>query len=183
MLSNGDGCPDLAVASALDQYDTTTVGVLLNQGDGTFAAVVGYSIGSHVKALIAADLDGDGDPDLVVSGQHASVLRNHGDGTCAAAAVVGPGGDAIAAADLDGDGDPDLALEGFSGPGATIDSGWVHVLRNHGDGTFGTAAAYSASGAIAVADFDRGGRPDLAFTTSRATAGGGVSVLFNTCLS
>ena len=48
---NGDGHADLAVAS-------TAVVVLLNQGDGTFGAGVGYPPGANGLAM--GDLDGDG---------------------------------------------------------------------------------------------------------------------------
>ena len=40
--------------------------VLLNNGDGTFAAKVDYPAGTGPLAVAAADLNGDGKPDLAV---------------------------------------------------------------------------------------------------------------------
>jgi hypothetical protein len=43
------------------------VGVLLNKGDGTFAAEHDYQTGLSPVSVTVADLNGDGRPDLVVS--------------------------------------------------------------------------------------------------------------------
>ena len=82
---NGDGKPDLAVAN----LNGTTVSVLLNKGDGTFAARVDYPTGAQPFSVAAADLNGDGKPDLAVANAgigngRVSVLLNNGDGTFAA---------------------------------------------------------------------------------------------------
>src|SRR5262249_46004402 len=76
---NGDGKPDLAVANI------TSVSVLLNQGNGTFAASVFYDVGMVSSAIAASDLNGDGKPDLAVGGRNGvRVLLNQGNGTFAA---------------------------------------------------------------------------------------------------
>ena len=80
---NGDGKPDLAVVNV----DGDTVSVLLNNGDGTFAAKVDYPTGAGPESVAAADLNGDGKPDLAVANDGddtVSVLLNDGDGTFAA---------------------------------------------------------------------------------------------------
>jgi hypothetical protein len=80
---NGDGTPDLAVASG-----TSWVSVLLGNGDGTFQAARNFSAGTGPISVAAADLTGDGTLDLVVaneSSDNVSVLLGNGDGTFQAA--------------------------------------------------------------------------------------------------
>jgi hypothetical protein len=80
---DGDGDPDLAIA---DQYFNRTW-VYVNSGNGTFGAAAGYNTpnGSQFNEypvyLDSADMDGDGDPDLVAKGTAGvRVLTNNGSG-------------------------------------------------------------------------------------------------------
>jgi len=59
---NGDGKPDLVVVSQTDSgYGDGMVGVLINNGDGTFRPVVNYDSGGFVAgSFTVADLNGDG---------------------------------------------------------------------------------------------------------------------------
>jgi hypothetical protein len=95
----------------------SAVSVLINQGNGTFAAPVEYPLGTEPAQVVAADLNGDGNPDLAVTSPvHSvvSVLLNQGDGTFAAAVTYGESNfsQAVAAADLNGDGRIDLFVPG-----------------------------------------------------------------------
>ena len=80
---------------------------------------------------------------------------------------------ALAIADLDGINGPDII---------TADDGYgnIEVLLNNGDGTFGSATAYSAPGSshlnLAVADVNGDGKPDV---VTADLYGGTVSVLLN----
>ena len=79
---NGDGKPDLVVANAGDN----TVGVLPNNGDGTFAPQVTYATGSIPSSVAMADVNGDGKTDLVVANfgdDTVSVLDNNSNGNFA----------------------------------------------------------------------------------------------------
>ena len=74
---NGDGKPDLIVANQNDN----TVSVLLNTtapGAATpsFAAQQTFATGSAPVSVTAADVNGDGKPDLIV----ANAKRQHGVG-------------------------------------------------------------------------------------------------------
>ncbi|HEV3263616.1 MAG TPA: VCBS repeat-containing protein, partial [Gemmataceae bacterium] len=63
---NGDGNLDLAVANGGSTGDDT-VSVLLGNGDGTFQAPVNYAVDANPKGLAVADLNGDGNLDLVLA--------------------------------------------------------------------------------------------------------------------
>ena len=61
-----------------------TVSVVLNNGDGTFAASSNVPAGIEPDSIAAADLDGDGDIDLAIAnitGHTVSILLNEGDAT------------------------------------------------------------------------------------------------------
>ncbi len=126
---------------------------------------------------MAADLTGDGKPDLVVtSGPGLAVLINQGDGTFAPAveypADESPGG--VVGADMNGDGKLNLVVPNWS-------SGTVSVLLGHGDGTFAPPVGYvtrTGPEALAAADLNGDGIPDLAvFGTN-----GNVDVMLGVCL-
>lgn len=114
-----------------------------------------------VVAVVAADLDGDCDDDLIVAtdGDAPALWRRDGVtftdvGSLGAAPVA-----AVAAADVDRDGAVDLV----TGSGATLG-----LWRNDGSGTFARDdAALASSGratairALALGDLDGDGNPDL----------------------
>ncbi|PAP78174.1 FG-GAP-like repeat-containing protein [Rubrivirga marina] len=142
-------------------------------------------------ALAWADYDGDGDPDLVLTGfgfesgddyrLYGEVYRNDGgtlvrdDANSAVVADVHYG--ALAWADYDGDGDPDLVLTGVAenifGPA------FGEVYRNDGgtlvrDDANSAVVADTRSGALAWADYDGDGDPDLVLTGAVGNDAGGI---------
>lgn len=205
--TNGDGKPDLVVADecvSLNCGEDGSVGVLLGNGDGTFQAVVTYdSGGSLATSVTAADVNGDGKPDLVVTNCGISsrctgdgsvgVLLGNGDGTFQPAVTYDSGGDeafAVAVADVNGDGKLDLlvANDCTSGSGCSSNStmGTAAVLLGNGDGTFQTATTYSTGGNnaefVAVADVNGDGKldvmvPNLNCASSQCDSNGTVGVL------
>ncbi|PAP76334.1 FG-GAP-like repeat-containing protein [Rubrivirga marina] len=125
------------------------------------------------SALVWLDLDGDGDPDLVVTGLDASgtrrgeVYRNEGGALvldAANSAVVPDVSDgALAVADYDGDGDPDLVLTGIDGAGVR----YGEAYRNEGgllvrDAESSENIVDVSGGNLSWGDFDGDGDLDLA---------------------
>ena len=166
---NNDGRLDLGTIS-YDNYSTVgTYVIWLGKGDGTLSSPVASSINDGANAAIA-DMDGDGDLDIVIAGADGPTLQlGHGDGTFGLPVVVGTaqGGsqDDIKVADLDGDHLPDILVSNNSIQ--TLPS--LSVFRGNGDGTFANGARSDVGGrpiGLAVIDADRDGFPDLAVTSS-----------------
>ena len=71
------GATDLAVTSGLSPVGV--VPVLLGNGDGTFRSALTYGAGSAPASLAVGDLNGDGKPDLAMTGglgDNVTVLLN-----------------------------------------------------------------------------------------------------------
>ena len=166
---NGDGIPDVAVAS----NGSSTVSVLLGKGNGTFQPAVNYPAGSGATGVAIADFNGDGKRDLAVANVGAgtvSILLNNGDGTFKAKkdTTVMFAAFALAAGDFNKDGKQDLAVVSLLG---------VTVLIGNGDGTFKTGVSYgtrSGMGNVVVADLNGDGDLDLAVSN---TASNSISIL------
>jgi hypothetical protein len=186
---NGDGMPDLIVAN----YNANTVSVLLNTtapGAATpsFAAQQTFATGTNPNSVTAADVNGDGKPDLIVGNSGAntvSVLLN----TTAPGAtspsfaaqqtfITGVGPFSVTAADVNGDGKPDLII-------ANVNANTVSVLLNTtapGAATPSFAAQQAfATGtypnSVTAADVNGDGKPDLIVSNQNTST---VSVLLNT---
>jgi len=80
---DGDADVDLVVANHGITGDTSTIAVLRNHGDGTFAPAVSWPAGWGPESVVLGDLDGDGDLDAVTANSLAnnvSFLANDGSG-------------------------------------------------------------------------------------------------------
>ncbi len=175
---NGDGIPDLA----FNDY-SGHIGVFFGNGNGTFrpGPVLNSANTLGAPVLAAADVNGDGNTDLLAASTNASgawlyVYLGNGDGTFQAA-VVSPGpadAEGIAIADFNRDGKPDAALFTFLGPGVVVQPG-------NGDGSFGApipvpgASGMEGRGLI-TADFTGDGIPDIAVLAQESS--GGAVIIF-----
>jgi len=67
---DGDGDFDLVTTNV----QAGTISVLMNNGDGTFAAHLDYDVGDSPRSVFAADLDSDGDNDLAVANHDDDIV-------------------------------------------------------------------------------------------------------------
>jgi len=183
---NGDGKPDIAVAGEWSDGQQTQVQVLLNNGDGTFAGPVLYTISGVVQALAAADLTGNHKLDLVVPcggySSSVSVLLGNGDGSFQNPIVFSSNllptySTTIAVADFNGDGKLDVALNDNTGGVENA----VTILLGNGDGTFQSPAQVYPAGmgpsSVVAMDVNGDGKPDLAVAGGYGS--GSLTVLVN----
>jgi tetratricopeptide (TPR) repeat protein len=127
--------------------------------EGTFTDRTPADPPADVVAAWAADVEMDGDLDLIVGRRDGDpvVLRNNGDGSWRPITPFTgvPGARAFAWADFDGDADPDAAL---------LDAvGNLHVFENRqaGDFTRVEVSGLGPAAALAVADLDADGAIDI----------------------
>lgn len=127
------------------------------------------------NAVAVADVDHDGNPDLLVTEVSVlDVMLGHGDGSFAPAIqapLPGGGPMALAAADFDGDGDLDVAIAGANGVQLMLGDG-------HGNFTPGAVLAAISPTSVAVGDLDGNGSIDIAAVS--AYGAGGVTVFLGT---
>ena len=183
---NGDGKFDVV---GLDSQ--SNLNVALGNGDGTFQAPpVETYIGAYdysPGAIAVGDFNGDHIQDVAIWGASSitgntqvTIYFGNGTGGFTAGSTYTapnsndwePGPNSLVAADVNGDGILDLvALTPYNG---------VYVFLGIGNGTFQAAVNYATvntvggNGALAVADVNGDGLPDLAIT-----AGNGMEILLN----
>ena len=156
---NGDKKLDLA--TVLTNSRPGQLEVLPGNGDGTFKdnGTVTVSSAGAISALAAADLNGDGSPDLIAgissngSNPAVVVLPGNGDGTFSSAQSFAVDGAPVAlfTGDFNGDKAPDIisvnAAAGTSpGAGAAFGAASAAVLLNGSSGSSSTPAGSNPSG-------------------------------------
>ena len=161
-LADIDGDNYTDILFAYDDYGDEYMQIWMNQGDGTFEFDTEHEVWNDLSDIIGADVDNDGDEDvLVISTYDLGVFLNNGDGTLAAC-VQYPFGNSwcysLVAEYLNGDAYIDVAVTNYN-----ADSLWV--LENDGSGGFTTKTGYPCGDNpynVCSADFDHDGHMDLA---------------------
>ena len=138
-----------------------------------FASPVFYPVPASPAAVAVADVDLDGDKDIVaLTASRLRVFLNDSSGSFAVRDQAGlwtHEAHDLTVADLDRDGDPDLtvAMSGIGTNGFPDGTGRLGVLFNRGDGVFAPAVLYNAPGStfsVVSADLNGDGFQDVAST-------------------
>jgi hypothetical protein len=139
-----------------------------------------YEVGSKPRVIECADLDADGDVDLVIANwasNSVTILWNAGDATFTGTTIfnVNTKPEHALPIDIDGDGLLDLAVALWE----TNEIGFYRQDCNHVFSSAGTMAVGVAPKYVARADLDADGDDDLIVANSYASANGTISVLIN----
>jgi len=151
---------------------------------GSFNSQAWYFVGESSKNVVAADVTGDGKPDLISArngddGLQINVLVNKGNGTYNTRKIYEMGNygvDRIAVGDVNGDGKQDIVAAGSSNEK-------IHIMLNNGSGGFSSVTSFDGDGTIFnifLANID--GDSDLDIITGNhqySPEGDSYSVFFN----
>lgn len=167
---DGDGDSDVLIAGLASTGRITKL--YTNNGSGVFAEVAGTTFdGISGGSIDAADIDGDGDSDILIAGQNgnatgdriSNLYINDGAGVFSELSNTIEGVNAFAAfSDVDGDSDHDVIVTGANGANDHVSKLYI----NDGAGSFselkGQPFVQVSFSAAAFADVDNNGSKDIA---------------------
>ena len=175
---NGDTILDVVVGGQVGTGFDATLAVMINAGNGNFGTPVPYDPAPGARfdsaAVALADLDSDGDVDLIGGGDYengsvdngaVTIRRNNGSGIFGSAEIIlfanfVPMPKELAAGRINSDGFADIVA---AVPSGRAIEGFVTVNSN-GSGGFNTPVYYEASQQtfdVAIVDLDNDGDGDL----------------------
>lgn len=160
---NGDGNLDIVASienTTPGNSPSYSIAILNGDGAGGFKTSSEWPTLIFASPIIAARMNGDSFPDLVIGGRGVTVLLNKGDGTFPTSGTLyAPGfGDSLAVADFNGDGIKDVvAMSAYR----------LQLLTGNGNGTLDSTRqpVIASDGAIAPADLDMDGALDFVVAT------------------
>src|ERR1051325_11711340 len=179
---NGDGKLDL-ISANYGGGSGNTLSVLTNNGSGAFVLASSPMVGAGPEGVVAADVNGDGKPDLISAnsgggfGNTLTGLTNNGSGgfVLASSPTVGDTPISVTAADVNGDGKLDLICANFNANKLT-------VLTNSGSGGCALSSSPTVAfqpASVVAADVNGDGRVDLISANYNAGSGNTLTVLTN----
>ena len=168
-IDTGDFNNDSLLDIVITNVGTNNIGVLLGYGNGSFAAIVTYSIetSSLPFSVAVSDLNHDNRLDIVEANSGTDsigVLLGNGDGTFSAVQLysTGTGSEplSLVLTDLNNDSQLDIVVANYG----TND---VAILFGYGNGTFGNQIVFSTGFSsspywVSIGDFNNDNRTDIA---------------------
>ncbi|HZS09589.1 MAG TPA: SBBP repeat-containing protein [Blastocatellia bacterium] len=173
---NRDGKTDLIVVNSTVVNYPYEISVLLNSGGGNFSAPLQISLGGSSSVIGVADVNNDGNPDLVTSrgsfSQEIRVFPGDGVGSFRPPVTSALTGVPLSSAlsDFNGDGNTDLALLLSIPDGGTSYSTSLALLLGDGTGRFGSQVTYNSetikqSFVLLAQDYNNDAKPDVALSS------------------
>ncbi len=170
---NHDNILDIAVANQGDKLSVHLGNGSGGQGDGTFPAIVGYTMGSDPNDIATADFNRDRIQDLVIANNGDNTVSvsigngsgGQGDGTFAGKVdyAVGAGPKGVTTADINGDGIIDIISTNYDDDTVSLLLG--NGSGGKGDGTFATKVDFGVGNGprdLIIYDFNADGILDIA---------------------